>query len=358
MDLEKIRSSFLSKVESVKNIEQLKELKSNFLGKKSEINELFKNISSLAIDKKKEIGSKINELRVFLETKLDELEKSIKNKIIEEELKREYLDVSLPVRQSNIGLIHPISKVQQEFREILYSMGDFEDFFVSMGWQISAGPEVETEWFDFDALNFGPDHPARQMQDTFYLKNNENEEDVILLRSQTSSMEVREMTKSNPPFKFCCTGKVFRSEMDATHSPMFHQLEGVYVDKDINMQDLKNCLVTILKKYFGLAEVPLRFRPSYFPFTSPSVEVDIKYKKESDRIILGVGDNWIEILGAGMLHPNVLKNVGIDHNKYQGFAFGFGIERMAMLKYGIKDIRNLYDGDVRFLKHYGFKIFE
>ncbi len=348
MDLEKIRSSFLSKVESVKNIEQLKELKSNFLGKKSEINELFKNISSLAIDKKKEIGSKINELRVFLETKLDELEKSIKNKIIEEELKREYLDVSLPVRQSNIGLIHPISKVQQEFREILYSMG----------FSIVSGSEIENDWNCFEGLNIPKHHPARQMQDTFYLKNNENEEDVILLRSQTSSMEVREMTKSNPPFKFCCTGKVFRSEMDATHSPMFHQLEGVYVDKDINMQDLKNCLVTILKKYFGLAEVPLRFRPSYFPFTSPSVEVDIKYKKESDRIILGVGDNWIEILGAGMLHPNVLKNVGIDHNKYQGFAFGFGIERMAMLKYGIKDIRNLYDGDVRFLKHYGFKIFE
>lgn len=348
MDLEKIRSSFLSKIESVKNIEQLKELKSNFLGKKSEINELFKNISSLAIDKKKEIGSKINELRVFLEMKLDELEKLIKNKIIEEELKREYLDVSLPVRQSNIGLIHPISKVQQEFREILYSMG----------FSIVSGSEIENDWNCFEGLNIPKHHPARQMQDTFYLKNNEDEEDVILLRSQTSSMEVREMTKSNPPFKFYCTGKVFRSEMDATHSPMFHQLEGVYVDRNINMQDLKNCLVTILKKYFGLAEVPLRFRPSYFPFTSPSVEVDIKYKKESDRIILGVGDNWIEILGAGMLHPNVLKNVGIDHNKYQGFAFGFGIERMAMLKYGIKDIRNLYDGDIRFLKHYGFKIFE
>lgn len=348
MDLEKIRANFLNKIESVKDMEQLKELKSNFLGKKSEINELFKNISTLTIEKKKEFGSKINEIRSFFEKKIDELEKSIKNSLIEEELKKEALDITLPVRQSNIGLIHPISKVQQEFREILYSMG----------FSIVSGSEIENDWNCFEGLNIPKHHPARQMQDTFYLKNNEGDDDVILLRTQTTSMEVREMTKGKPPFKFCCAGKVFRSEMDATHCPMFHQLEGVYVDKDINMQDLKNCLITIMKKFFDLENVPLRFRPSYFPFTSPSVEVDIKYRKESDRIILGDGDSWIEILGAGMLHPNVLKNVGIDNTEYQGFAFGLGIERMAMLKYGIKDMRNLYDGDIRFLKHYGFKIFE
>ena len=227
-----------------------------------------------------------------------------------------------------------------------------------MGFTITNGSEIENDWNCFEGLNIPKHHPARQMQDTFYLNNNEDNDKSILLRTQTSSMEIREMTGKKPPFKFFCTGKVFRSEMDATHAPMFHQMEGVYLDKNITMQDLKNCLITILKKYFDINKVPLRFRPSYFPFTSPSVEVDIKYKKESDRILLGEGDNWIEILGAGMLHPNVLKNVGIDNNEYQGFAFGFGIERMAMLKYGIKDIRNLYDGDIRFLKHYGFRIFE
>lgn len=348
MDLEKIKKNFLEKINSTKNFEQLKELKANFLGKKSELNELLKNIANLTSDKKKEIGSKINELRGFIVSKLEEIEKVIKDKLIKEELEKESLDISLPVRQSNIGFIHPISKVQQEFREILYSMG----------FTITNGSEIENDWNCFEGLNIPKHHPARQMQDTFYLNNNEDNDKSILLRTQTSSMEIREMTGKKPPFKFFCTGKVFRSEMDATHAPMFHQMEGVYLDKNITMQDLKNCLITILKKYFDINKVPLRFRPSYFPFTSPSVEVDIKYKKESDRILLGEGDNWIEILGAGMLYPNVLKNVGIDNNEYQGFAFGFGIERMAMLKYGIKDIRNLYDGDIRFLKHYGFRIFE
>ncbi len=348
MDLEKIRANFLNKIESVKDMGQLKELKSNFLGKKSEINELFKNISTLTIEKKKEFGSKINEIRSFFEKKIDELEKSIKNSLIEEELKKEALDITLPVRQSNIGLMHPISKVQQEFREILYSMG----------FSIVSGSEIENDWNCFEGLNIPKHHPARQMQDTFYLKNNEGDDDVILLRTQTTSVDSREMKNKKPPFKFFTIGKNFRSEMDATHCPMFHQFDAVYVDKNINMQDLKNCLITIMKKFFDLDNIPLRFRPSYFPFTSPSVEVDIKYRKESDRIILGDGDSWIEILGAGMLHPNVLKNVGMDNTEYQGFAFAFGIERMAMLKYGIKDMRNLYDGDIRFLKHYGFKIFE
>lgn len=346
MDLEEIKIKFLEEIKAVNNIENIKNIKAKFLGKKSEIINVLKTIGNLSEDEKKIIGVKINETKNFILNELEKKEAIILNNKIAEELKAEDIDITLPTREQADGLIHPLVKVEQELRNILYSIG----------FSITSGSEIENDWNCFEGLNIPKHHPARQMQDTFYLK--DKEDDVILLRTQTTTMEVREMIKNQPPFKFCCIGKVFRSEMDATHCPMFNQLEGVYVDKNINMQDLKNCLTTIIKKFFNLKEVPLRFRPSYFPFTSPSVEVDVKYKRIDEKIVLGEGDDWIEILGAGMLHPNVLKNVNIDPTEYQGFAFGCGIERMAMLKYGIKDMRNLYDGDIRFLKQYGFKIFE
>lgn len=346
MNLQEIREKFLEEIQKIDKLDQIKNIRAKFLGKKSDISDLLSKISSLTVEEKRTIGVEINTLKNFIAEEIEKFEKKILDKNIENELQAEILDITLPVRQKNEGLIHPISKVQEEFRNILYSMG----------FSIASGSEIENDWNCFEGLNIPKHHPARQMQDTFYLKN--DEDNIILLRTQTTTMEVREMSKNKPPFKFCCTGKVFRSEMDSTHCPMFHQMEGVYVDEHINMQDLKNCLTTILKKFFNLKEVPMRFRPSYFPFTSPSVEVDLKCKKMNGKIILGEGDDWIEILGAGMLHPNVLKNVNINTDKYQGFAFGFGIDRMAMLKYGIRDMRNLYDGDVRFLQHYGFKIFE
>ena len=321
--MENIKNTFLEKTKTVNNIDDLRILKADFLGKKSEINNLMKNLANLSIEEKKSLGTEINNLKQFITEELNKIEE-----------------------KQEIGYIHPMVKVQKELQDILYSMG----------FSITSGSEIENDWNCFEGLNIPKHHPARQMQDTFYLKNEEN--NAILLRTQTSAMEIREMTAKKPPFKFICTGKVFRSEMDSTHSPMFHQLEGVFVDEGITIQDLKNCLITILKKFFNLKTVPLRFRPSYFPFTSPSIEVDIKYKKVDGKIILGEGEDWIEILGCGMLHPQVLKNVGINSNKYTGFAFGFGIERMAMLKYGIRDIRNLYDGDIRFLRQYGFKIYE
>lgn len=346
--MENIRSNFLGQLEKVGDLEGIKNIKADFLGKKSEINELFKNIQNLELETRKNEGTKINTLKEFISKKIDEKEKVIMNERLKEELKREAVDITLPTRIKEKGLIHPISKVEEEFRNIMYSMG----------FSITEGSEIENDWNCFEGLNIPKHHPARQMQDTFYLKNDCENDDVILLRTQTTSVDSREMKNKQPPFKFFTLGKTFRSEMDATHCPMFHQMDVVYVDENINMQDLKNCLITIMKKFFGLENVPLRFRPSYFPFTSPSVEVDIKYRKTSDKIVLGEGDDWIEILGAGMLHPNVLRNAGIDNNKYQGFAFAFGIERMAMLKYGIKDMRYLYDGDLRFLKQYGFKIYE
>lgn len=346
MSLQEIREKFLEEIQKIDKLDQIKNIRAKFLGKKSDISDLLSKISSLTVEEKRTIGIEINTLKNFITEEIEKFEKKILDKNIEDELQTEILDITLPVRQKNEGFIHPISKVQEEFRNILYSMG----------FSIASGSEIENDWNCFEGLNIPKHHPARQMQDTFYLKN--DEDNIILLRTQTTTMEVREMSKNNPPFKFCCTGKVFRSEMDSTHCPMFHQMEGVYVDENINMQDLKNCLTTILKKFFNLKEVPMRFRPSYFPFTSPSVEVDLKCKKMDGKIILGEGDDWIEILGAGMLHPNVLRNVNINTDKYQGFAFGFGIDRMAMLKYGIRDMRNLYDGDVRFLQHYGFRIFD
>ena len=346
--MDNIKNDFLNEVKNINNLNDLRNIKARFLGKKSAINDLMKNLANLSLEEKKKTGTEINNLKNFINEKLNELEIELKNKEIEEELKAETLDITLPIRQEEWGYIHPMVKVQKELQDILYSMG----------FSITNGSEIENDWNCFEGLNIPKHHPARQMQDTFYLKNDMDTGDVILLRTQTSAMEIREMTAKKPPFKFLCTGKVFRSEMDATHSPMFHQLEGVYVNEKVSVQDLKDCLTTLLKRFFNLKEVPLRFRPSYFPFTSPSIEIDIKYKKMDGKIILGEGDDWIEILGGGMLHPNVLNNVNIDTNKYTGFAFGCGIERMAMLKYGIRDIRNLYDGDIRFLKQYGFRIFE
>jgi phenylalanyl-tRNA synthetase alpha chain len=347
MSLEEIRKDFLEKIVGVKDLEGIKNIRACFLGSKGKVSELMKNIQSMSIDEKKNFGAEVNNLKNFIVDEIDKIGNVLTNRKIEEELKNESIDVTLPIREENEGFIHPMVKVQDELRNIMYSMG----------FSITNGSEIENDWNCFEALNVPKNHPARQMQDTFYLRNNENEE-TILLRTQTTAMEIREMSKNKPPFKFCCTGKVFRSEMDSTHCPMFHQMEGVYVDKNVSLQDLKNCLGTIIKKFFNLKEASLRFRPSYFPFTSPSVEVDIRCKKLDDRIILGEGDDWTEILGAGMLHPNVLKNVGIDINEYGGFAFGFGIERVATLKYGIRDMRNLYDGDVRFLRQYGFRVFD
>jgi phenylalanyl-tRNA synthetase alpha chain len=343
-EIETIKLEFLNKVKNIQNIENIKDVKAYFLGKNSRINEIFKSLISLKEEEKKAVGAGINELRNFIDNKLKELEDGfIKNKI-EEELKKESLDITLPVREEAEAYIHPLSYVLNEFKEIA----------LSMGFSITKDSEITSDWYCFESLNIPKHHPARQMQDTFFLANNDRNETMVL-RTQTTSVDVKEMLKGNPPFKFISFGKTFRSEIDATHTPMFHQMDFVYVDKDVTVQDLKNFLATFLRKFFNLKELPIRFRPSYFPFTSPSIEVDVRCKKEEGKILIGEGDDWLEILGSGMLHPNVLRNAGLNPNVYQGFALGPGIERFAMLKYGIRDIRNLYDGDVRFLKAYGFK---
>lgn len=345
--LNKIRSDFEDKIANVKNAQELKDIRNEFLSKNGSITALMQNLKDLSIEEKKTFGSEVNKLKNSANEKITVLEKEFENQKIKQALKNEYLDTTIPPRETEEGLIHPMTKVKRELKEI----------FQSMGFSIAEGPEIEDDWHNFEALNTPPNHPARQMQDTFYMPDTDGKKYV--LRTQTSSVQIRGMESGEPPYKFICMGKVYRRDYDATHLPMFNQIEALYVDVGITMANLKSTIIEFCKKFFEIDVVPLRFRPSYFPFTTPSIEIDIKCTKEGGKIVkFGEGNDWCEILGAGMVHPNVIKNVNLDPNHYQGFALGAGIERLAMLKYGITDMRYLYEGDLRFLKHYSFKFFE
>jgi len=346
--IEKIKSSFEEKTKNIANEQQLKELRNEFTSKNGSITALMQNIKDLPIEEKKTYGAEVNKLKVFAEERILALEKEVENQKIKENLKNEGLDITIPVRKTEEGLIHPMTKVQRELQEI----------FQSMGFSLSDGPEIEDDWHCFEALNMPPSHPARQMQDTFYMPNSDDGKEIVL-RTQTTCIEVREMLKGKPPFKIVTMGKTYRRDFDATHVPMFHQIEAFYVDIGITMANLKYLIAEFCRKFFEVENMTLRFRPSYFPYTAPSMEIDMKCTKEGGKITkFGEGNDWVELGGSGMLHPTVLKNVGLNPEEYQGFAFGFGIERLAMLKYGISDMRYLYEGDLRFLKHYGFRFCE
>jgi len=346
MKVEDIKKQFEEKIKDIKTREDLKNLKSEFLGKKGLVNSLMQKIKDLSDKEKKKFGAEVNVLKDFVNLKVEEFEKKFNLEELNKKLQTQTIDVSIPVRRTNLGNIHPITKVRKELEEIFYSMG-----FV-----MEEGPEIEDEWHNFEALNTPPNHPARQMQDTFFMPDSEDGKKIVL-RAQTSSVQIRAMENEKPPFKFITMGKTYRVEMDATHTPMFHQIEGLYIDKNVNMANLKSCLIEFCKRFFEVEQAPLRFRPSFFPFVEPGIEIDVQCHKGKGILKLGEGEDWMEILGAGMVHPNVIRNVGMDPEKYQGFAFGTGIERLAMLKYGVSDMRMLYEGDLRFLKHYGFGFF-
>lgn len=344
-NLESFISDFNSQILKVKNISELEEIRINFLGKKSQINQLFLELKNLTGDEKKSFGLKINNIREEISTKIDELKIKFQNIEIEKQLKSEKIDISEPVRGENYGLIHPISKTMQEIEEI----------FSNFGFEFAKGPEIEDDFHNFTALNIDENHPARQMQDTFYLQNC-----GLLLRTHTSNTQIRKMLNSTPPLKVASMGRVFRRDYDQTHTPMFHQFEGFMVDENVNMQNLRFVLQKFLTEFFEVDNIELRFRPSFFPFTEPSAEVDISYFIENGQIKIGKAKDennqkFMEILGCGMIHENVLKNCKIDSEKYQGFAFGIGVERLAMLKYGINDLRMFFENDIRFLKHFGFE---
>jgi len=338
--IKEIADNFTQEISRVKSGQDLEQLRINFLGKKSAINSLYSDLKKVSIEEKKDLGAKINNLRSDITQKINDLKSDLEIFEINQKLEGEKLDLTEPARSEFKGILHPLTKVKEEVENILSDLGfDFAD-----------GPEVEDDFHNFSALNIPKDHPARQMQDTFYLKNSE-----LLLRTHTSNTQIRKMLSSKPPMQIASLGRVFRCDSDKTHTPMFHQVEGFAVGEDVTMGNLKWVLENFLQRFFENKNIELRFRPSFFPFTEPSAEVDINYGIDNqNRVVIGKGDKFMEILGCGMIHPNVLSSCEIDAKKYQGFAFGIGIERLAMLKYGINDLRMFFDNDARFLHHYGF----
>lgn len=339
-DLKKIKEEFLLKLKKKLNLLEINQIKSDLFGKNGLVSSQFKKIGTLAESERKKFASDLNiikdELQSLINSKMDEIQSAE----INEKLEKEKIDITLPERPFVKGKIHPVSQTIDEISSI----------FSEIGFSVEEGPDVENEYNNFTALNTPDNHPARDMHDTFYLDQKKEK----LLRTHTSPVQIRTMLKNKPPFKIIAPGRTYRSDSDQTHSPMFHQVEGLYIDKDINMGHLKGCLNYFIKEFFEVDKIKMRFRPSHFPFTEPSAEVDIGYKIKDGRIIIGEGDKWLEILGCGMVHPNVLKNVKVNPSKFQGYAFGIGIDRLAMLKYGINDLRSFFDCDYRWLNHYGF----
>ena len=339
-EIEKIKNQFFSKLEEATNLEKINQIKSELFGKNGIISNQFKILASKSDNDKKIFASELNSLKNNLQTKINQKIENIKINEINKKLENEKVDITLPERSFIIGRIHPVSQVIDEISSI----------FSEIGFNVEEGPDVENEYNNFTALNTPENHPSRDMHDTFYLDENKK----TLLRTHTSPVQIRTMLKGKPPFKIIAPGRTYRCDSDQTHSPMFHQLEGLHIDKNINMGHLKGCLNYFIKEFFEVDKIKMRFRPSHFPFTEPSAEVDIGYEIKNDQIVIGEGNKWLEILGCGMVHPNVLKNVKVDHKNFQGYAFGIGIDRLAMLKYGINDLRAFFECDYRWLNHYGF----
>lgn len=324
--MEELKSQALTEITSAKDLRGLEDIRVKYLGKKGLISGEMSKIGALPPEEKKEFGAKVNEARIAVESALDSKKEVLELAEINNKLASEKIDVTLPIRPAAKGSIHPISKV----------MDEISSFLNAMGFEQKHGPNIEDDYHNFTALNIPETHPARQMHDTFYLDANR------VLRTHTSPVQIRAMKDGKAPFRIFSMGRTYRSDSDMTHTPMFHQVEVLYIDKNVNMANLKWMINEFITALFG--ERKMRLRPSYFPFTEPSAEVDIEWEN----------GKWLEIMGAGMVHPNVLKNVGIDPNEYSGFAFGAGIERIAMLKYNIPDLRQFFESDLRWLKHYGF----
>ena len=336
--LEKIKENAKESINKIQNLQELQDLKVKLLGKKSELSTILKGLGSLAAEERPKVGSFVNEVRNEIESNINEAEKKLKEKALSQKLEKEKIDITVPGTKVKRGSKHPINRVIEEI----------QDLFVSMGYDVVDGPELETDEFCFERLNLPDGHPARDMQDSFYITSE------YLLRTQTSAVQARTMLANTEksPIRMICTGKTYRREDDATHSHQFNQVEGLVIDKkelNVSLADLKGTLEVFVKKMIG-EKTELRFRPSYFPFTEPSFEVDIScYKCNGEGCSLCKDTGWIEILGAGVVHPNVLRNCGYDPDIYTGFAFGLGIERVSMLKYGINDVRMLFSNDLRLL---------
>ena len=348
VDLQNLLNNITIGISNSKTIPELEEIRINSLGKKGSVTLYLRKIRDYDIETKKEIGAYLNDIKNQINKLILEKKYFLKKELLKEKIKSEKIDISLTPYEAETGTLHPLSRTIEELCAI----------FADMGFSIVDGPDIESDYYNFTALNIPEEHPARQEHDTFYLQPNINGQRKVL-RTHTSPVQIRTMEKIDlkkiDEIRYIIPGRTYRSDHDATHSPMFHQCEGLVLGKNINMGHLKGCLIEFCRTYFNVDNLPVRFRPSYFPFTEPSAEVDIGCKKDNDgSLVIGEGEDWLEILGSGMVHPKVLQGVGIDPSKYQGFAFGMGLERLTMLKYGMPDLRPFYDSDLRWLKHYGF----
>lgn len=341
-NLDELRDDLLSQVKAA-DLEALEDLRVLALGRSGTITEMVKGIGQLKLEDRRSAGQQLNVLKNTIADAIDARKEVLEAEVLAAGLAADRIDVTLPQRPASAGRIHPISQTIDEMVAI----------FCEMGFTVAEGPHIETDFNNFTALNIPPEHPARQDHDTFYLPAGEDGERKVL-RTHTSPVQIRTMVNEKPPIRIVVPGRTFRADHDATHSPMFHQIEGLVIDKATHMGHLRGCLEEFCRAFFDVDDLPVRFRPSYFPFTEPSAEVDIGCSREGGGLKIGAGAEWLEILGCGMVNPRVLENCGINPMQYQGFAFGLGIERAAMLKYGIPDLRTFYDSDIRWLKHYGF----
>ncbi len=345
-ELENLESEILAAIAAASTEADLEEVRVAALGKKGSVSEQLKTLGKLSPEERREMGPAINGLKQRVGEALGARREVLQEAALNARLEAERIDVTLPLRAapSEAGRIHPVSQVIDELTAI----------FADMGFSIAEGPDVETDHLNFTALNFPEDHPARDMHDTFFLHPKEDGE-RMLLRTHTSPVQIRTMMSQKPPIRVITPGRTYRCDSDQTHTPMFHQVEGLVIDKGSHIGHLKWVLEEFCKAFFEVDEIKMRFRPSFFPFTEPSMEVDIGCDRSGNEVKIGEGDDWLEILGCGMVHPNVIRNCGLDPDEYQGFAWGMGIDRIAMLKYGMPDLRAFFDADVRWIDHYGFR---
>ncbi|GGB91035.1 phenylalanine--tRNA ligase alpha subunit [Marivita lacus] len=343
--MDDLRDKYIGLIAAAGDEATLEDLRVQAVGKKGEISLMMRELGKMSPEERQTAGPALNALKDEINSALSAKKAALEDTALDERLRGEWLDVTLPGRTRRMGTIHPISQVTEEVTAI----------FADMGFAVAEGPQIDTDWYNFDALNIPGHHPARAEMDTFYMNRAEGDNrPPHVLRTHTSPVQIRSMEKTGAPIRIIAPGRVYRADYDQTHTPMFHQVEGLAIDRDISMANLKWVLEEFVKAYFEVDDVELRFRASHFPFTEPSAEVDIRCSWEGGTLKVGEGDDWLEILGSGMVHPKVLQNAGVNPDEWQGFAFGMGIDRIAMLKYGIPDLRAFFDSDLRWLRHYGF----
>jgi phenylalanyl-tRNA synthetase alpha chain len=344
-DIETLQTELITAIDSASTLEALEAVRVSALGKQGSVSALLKTMGGMSPDERQTQGPIINGLRESITSALAAKKAELETAELNRRLATERIDMTLPAPDAPRGTIHPVSQVMDELAEI----------FADMGFAVAEGPEIEDDWHNFTALNIPETHPARAMHDTFYFPDDmARDAQKMVLRTHTSPVQIRTMTSQEPPIRIIAPGRVYRSDSDATHTPMFHQIEGLVIDKGIHLGHLKWTLETFLKAYFEREDVVLRLRPSYFPFTEPSVEVDVGYSVINGKRVIGGAEGWMEVLGSGMVHRKVIEACGLDPDVWQGFAFGTGVDRLAMLKYGMDDLRAFFDGDNRWLQHYGF----